>query len=134
MATEYISSSRTAVHVPTAWERKDAAIKRVLALLEQKPHSCFDISGVLKIPAATVYDYLHQLEAEGVVFAMQSLDRRGRKVWTLDKTADLEVSDRVMAEHAKRCSRVPARQMGMQRHWMDVALFGPAPATTKDHP
>ncbi|MWL55340.1 hypothetical protein GQL84_23730, partial [Escherichia coli] len=45
--------------------------------------------------------------------------------WELGRE-ELEQPECVMAPHHQGAVIVPARQVGMERHWMDVALFGPA--------
>ena len=66
------------------------------------------------------------LNSMGEVFRMDAPDEQGRKTWVLNDQAQEIAAQRAQAEHSKRACVVPARQIGMQRHWMDVALFGPA--------
>lgn len=114
-------------HTSDQVARREAAIEQVRALLAVGPMSCFDLSARLAIPARTVYGYLTHLQDMGEVYQMDALDERGRKTWALDDEAQQVATDRAVAEHARRAWIVPARQVGMHRHWMDEALFGPAP-------
>jgi len=106
--------------------RLAAAMDQVRALLAEQPLSCFDISAKLGMPAGTVYRYLCAMEEVGDVYKMAGHDGRGRKTWALDSEDHQAATDRAQAEHARRAWIVPVRQVGMTRHWMDVALFGPA--------
>jgi hypothetical protein len=103
--------------------RRDEAVEQIKLLLADQRMSALDVAGSLSVSASTAYGWLvymkdlgeaHQLDAPG-----------GRKMWALGRdpvTSEVEGVD----EHAQRAWIVPARQIGMFRHWMDVALFGPA--------
>lgn len=113
--------------------RRADAMQKVLELLTSGPMSCFDLCGELGIAAATMYDWLHDLQIEGKVYQQEGTDVRGRKMWALDSNERRAAEDRVQADHAKRCWRTTARQIGMQRDPLVAALFGPrTTATTKD--
>jgi hypothetical protein len=114
-------------HTADQIARRDAAIERLREALAEKPLSRAELAVVLGIPARTVYGYLCSLQEVGEVYQMDHTDEKGRKVWALDN-AQHAASSRGADEHQKRAWIVPARQMGMPRHWMDVALFGPAAA------
>jgi hypothetical protein len=104
--------------------RRARAIKRIHELLAEKRMSAYDLAGVLGHSSQLVYDYLRQMAELGEARRSGSYDNRRRELWDLgaEDASKLEV-------HAMRPQGaviVPAVQMGMARHWMDVALFGPA--------
>lgn len=103
--------------------RRDAAMLAIRELLADQALSSQAIAAQLGLNSCTVYGYLRQLEDEGYVCKTGHQDERGRQTWVQDDAPEKQAGD-----HARRAFVVPARQMGMQRHWMDVALFGPAPA------
>lgn len=108
--------------------RRDAAIKQIRVLLGQQPRSRYDLASIIGIPSTTVYGYLRQMEQDGEAYQTERTDACGRKLWAMEGAGQM-AKDRAETEHSKRAWVVPARQMGMQRHWMDVALFGPAHVT-----
>lgn len=102
--------------------RRAAAVDRVHQLLGERPMTAYDVAEQLGMRPRTVYGYLRQMQDEGFVRKTGQADAHGRDLWTQDASgvqAD-------MSEHGRRAWIVPARQIGMQRHWMDEALFGPA--------
>jgi predicted ArsR family transcriptional regulator len=106
--------------------RRAAAIDKIRELLAETPMTNVELAVKLNLPARTVYGYLCHLQDMGEAYQMEGTDGRGRKTWAMDDDAQQVATDRAQAEHARRAWVVPARQVGMQRHWMDVALFGPA--------
>ncbi len=117
-------------HTADQIARRDAALVRIRDLLAEKPHSRVDLAIALGIPSPTVYGYLCQLQEQDEVYQMDHKDEKGRAVWALENDAEQAGVSRAAAEHQKRAWIVPARQMGMFRHWMDVALFEPAKGAT----
>lgn len=114
-------------HTADQIARRDAALVRIRELLAEKPHSRVDLAFALGIPSGTVYGYLCQMQELDEVYQLDHTDEKGRKLWAVEGG---KAPSRGAVEHQKRAWIVPARQMGMQRHWMDVALFGPAPGAT----
>lgn len=104
--------------------RREAAMADIRELLAGQALSSRDIAQLLEMKSATVYGYLVQMQDEGYVCKTGHLDARGRQMWAQDDAPEKQAGD-----HSRRAFVVPARQMGIQRHWMDVALFGPAAAT-----
>lgn len=115
-------------HAADQAARRAEAIEQMQTMLAERPMSCFDLAASIGVPAGTVYGYLRTLEEEGEVYQLDGTDGRGRKTWAADSEAKRIATDRTQAKHERRVWVVPARQIGMQRHWMDVALFGPAQA------
>jgi len=114
-------------HTADQIARRDAAIERLRELLAEKPLSRAELAVALGMPTRTVYGYLCSLQEVGEVYQMDHKDEKGRAVWALEEDPQQAGVSRAAAEHQKRAWIVPARQIGMHRHWMDVALFGPAP-------
>jgi DNA-binding transcriptional regulator YhcF (GntR family) len=110
-------------HTETQIARREAAMKQIRELLVDEPMSSRTLAAQMDMNSATVYGYLRQLEDEGYVCKTGHQDARGRQTWMPD-----DAPKKQAGEHARRAFVAPARQVGMQRHWMDVALFGPAPA------
>lgn len=104
--------------------RREAAIKRIGELLAEKPMLVTDIALQLGMVRDTVSNYMTDMEALGLAH------RTGKRVgagmvWAAgEKPAQVERPEEEEAEPAVKS--VPAVQEGRQRHWMDVALFGPA--------
>lgn len=113
-------------HTSDQAARRAAAIEQIQTMLTERSMSCFDLSASIGIPSGTVYGYLKALEEEGDVYQLDGTDARGRRVWAADSEAKRIATDRAQAKHERRVWVAPARQIGMQRHWMDEALFGPA--------
>lgn len=114
-------------HTSDQIARRAAAIERLRKLLAEWPRSAYELAARLELPSSTVYGYLRTLQDLGEARQTTGVDARGRKLWAADEQAPAEAAEKVKAEHASRAWVVPARQVGMPRHWMDVALFGPAP-------
>lgn len=106
--------------------RRAAAIEQVRTLLAAQPLSCSDVATQLGMPSNTIYRYLCLMEEVGEVYRLEGHDGNGRKIWALDSEDHQAATDRAHAEHARRAWIVPARQVGMWRDSLDVALFGPA--------
>lgn len=110
-------------HTAEVIARRDEAVEQIKVMLAEQRMPALEVAAQLGVPMGTAYGWLtymkdlgeaHQVDAPG-----------GRKLWAPGRdpvTSEVEGVD----EHAKRAWIVPARQVGMFRHWMDVALFGPA--------
>jgi hypothetical protein len=103
--------------------RRDEALEQIRLMLTDQRMSALDVATALAEPAPTVYGWLVYMRDLGE--AHQVAAPGGRKLWVLGRdpvTSEIEGVD----ENAQRAWIVPARQVGMFRHWMDVAFFGPA--------
>lgn len=69
----------------------------------------------------TAGSYLRHLHRDLRIIRKGERRGDGKQEWVLGEDFNLPPID---DERAQRT--VPARQIGMWRHWMDVALFGPA--------
>jgi hypothetical protein len=106
--------------------RREAAIQKIRDVLTKRPMTAIELAVYIDLPTRTVYGYLARLQDLGEAYQMDGTDERGRKTWAMDDDAQKIAADRAANEHSKRAWITPARQMGMKRHWMDEALFGPA--------
>lgn len=107
--------------------RRDAACVRIRELLAEQPTSVGAIAAALGLNTGTEHGYLCFLAELGEV-RRAGVPGARRPLWELgvEHAAKLEA-------HALRPQGVvivPAVQMGMARHWRDVALFGPAHGPT----
>lgn len=93
-------------------------------LAEHKQMTRGQIADELGVHRHTLVMYLRYLREDGIVRRNGYL--KGAPLWELgEETAPPKRQPRV-EEMQQRQASVPARQVGMFRHWMDVALFGPA--------
>lgn len=101
-----------------------ACLARIKELLTTGPMSAGDLVAQLLVTRSTAFGYIR---------FMHKMDRTIRTVagtegraalWTLGEDPTLPDIDQVIDGEVRRM--VPARQIGVARHWMDVALFGPA--------
>jgi hypothetical protein len=104
-------------------------LANIQALLAVEPLTAAELADQLVIPRATVFGYLRVLHKnERVVLPL--IETRDRAVlWALG--TDLTLPPPAEASEqgfVPKRPRVKATQIGMHRHWMDVALFGPANA------
>lgn len=112
-------------HTSETIARREAGIEQIRAMLAEQRMSVFDVAAQLGVSDSTAYGWLTYLKDLGE--AHQEDAPGGRKLWVFGRdpvTSEVEGCD----DDAPRAWIVPARQVGMQRHWMDVALFGPAQA------
>lgn len=112
-------------HTADAIARRDAAIEQIRTMLTEKRMSALDVAAQLGVSTSTAYGWLMYMKDLAEVHQVDEPDHRGRKLWVLGRdplTSGIEGID----DDAPRAWIVPARQVGMFRHWMDEALFGPA--------
>lgn len=105
--------------------RRDAGLEQIRELLAEKPMSAGDLAAQLGVSMHTAYGWLVYMRDLGDAHQVDMPDHRGRKLWALGRdpvTSGIEGVD----DDAPKAWIAPARQIGMFRHWMDVALFGPA--------
>lgn len=82
------------------------------------------ISDELDLHKHSTFVYLHQMREDGIVRRNGYL--HGAPLWELGEDTEPVRTKSPVLEMCERQVVIPARQIGMQRHWMDVALFGPA--------
>jgi DNA-binding IclR family transcriptional regulator len=102
---------------------REKAMKRIRELLAVGPISVGPIAADLGLSGPTVYSYLCDMAEDGITRRVG--DPFGhRPKWELGQECAARLQANGMRPHGAIV--VPAVQVGMQRHWMDVALFGPA--------
>lgn len=109
--------------------RREAACARILELLEDGPMAAAVLSEQIGVLKTTTYSYLRYMSIDlRSVHRTSQLDEQRRETWALGEDLNLPTREEMMdASFAQRQRTVPAKQVGMERHWLDVALFG-APA------
>jgi DNA-binding transcriptional regulator YhcF (GntR family) len=105
----------------TRTAQRAAGMQKVHAQLAGQELSSSAIAAQLGLNTSTVYGYLRQLEEEGYVRKTGAQDAGGRQTWAQDNA-----TRKMDNNHASRARITPARQIGMRRHWLVEALFGPA--------
>jgi DeoR/GlpR family transcriptional regulator of sugar metabolism len=100
------------------------AVARIRELLGKARLSVVDLARVLRINSNTVYGYLRYMAEMGEVRRSGEFDADRREKWELG--AEDPEKLHATAKRPIGAVIVPAQQVGMSRHWMDVALFGPA--------
>lgn len=87
------------------------------------------IADALGVHKKTLVVYMRRLREDGIV--RRNGYMKSAPLWELgeEKVAPKKIGKRVEDMHELR-GTVPAQQVGMSRHWMDVALFGPAQVST----
>jgi DNA-binding CsgD family transcriptional regulator len=100
------------------------AVTRILELLGKANLSVVDLARVLRINSNTVYGYLRYMAEMGEVRRSGEFDADRREKWELgaEDPGKLNVTEK----RPIGAVIVPARQVGMWRDPLDVALFGPA--------
>lgn len=104
-------------------KRADAIVKIKLLLANGRQMPVREIAYRLGLNVGTTYGYLKHMAGMGEARHV-GLKKEQRSIWALGQ----EERDEDQEAHAPRHGAVivPAQQIGMFRHWMDVALFGPA--------
>lgn len=100
--------------------------RKIFELLEARGRMPLgEIASELGLNRGTLISYLGTMRGAGIVCRDDYLD--GKPLWTLgeEEAPPKKIGKPVGELHARQAT-VPARQVGMFRHWMDVALFGPA--------
>lgn len=105
-----------------------ARIKELLAIEPMTAAQLVDVLGAeLQVVRATVFGYMRHMHKGERSIRPAGATRGRAELWELGTDLALpEEGEELDRKFARRCVTVPARQVGMQRHWMDVALFGPA--------
>lgn len=107
-----------------------ASVARIKELLADGPKTAGELAQVLaeelQVVRATVFGYLRHMH-KGERSIRTAEDPRGRAaVWILGADPALPDPDEALdRSFARRCSMVPARQVGMPRDPLVAALFGP---------
>jgi len=122
MTTKLSSAGQSTADKIAARER---ACDSILALLAKKPMTVAEIMAEVKLTDSTVCRYMAYLCEMGEVCRSEERGPFNRQIWQLGRDgAPPQSKERGNAFSGAKV--VPARQVGMQRHWMDVAFFGPA--------
>jgi hypothetical protein len=102
--------------------------KEIEVLLERRGKMALgDMAIALAVRKGTLISYLKIMRAAGIVRRDGYHD--GKPMWMLgEEVTPPKNYGKPVGELHTRQATVPARQVGMSRHWMDVALFGPAGA------
>lgn len=108
--------------------RREAAIKRIGELLAERPMLVTDVAHQLGMVRDTVSHYMTSMEELGLAHRTGKRVRTGMLWAAGEKPAAVERQAAVEEDEERAVKTVPAVQEGRKRHWMDVALFGPARA------
>ena len=100
------------------------AVTRIRELLGKSRLSVVDLARVLRINSNTVYGYLRYMAEMGEVRRSGEFDTEHREKWELGAEDPEKLN--VTEKRPIGAVVVPARQVGMWRDPLDVALFGPA--------
>ena len=130
-AKQAAPSSGRLVSISKKQEARDVAVEQITALLKQSRMTNAQVAGALGINPSTAFTYLRHMERV-LRTARKSgeLERpNGAALWELGEDPALPTAEELEdAACAPRRRVVPARQVGMWRDRLDVALFGPARA------
>jgi hypothetical protein len=105
--------------------RRDIAIERITEMLAVSPRTVIGMAAELDIPWNTVYGYMRFMQEVGDAHQTGRFDGGRRELWAAGRAKPGQEVD-VPDDNPRRAWITPARQVGMFRHWMDEALFGPA--------
>jgi hypothetical protein len=98
---------------------------KIRALLADREMFTVDIALAVGVAAREAYSLLNTMHGAGEIRSAGTRSRRLGNKWMLDLDQDTTPED-IAAEREGQVRIVNARQIGIARHWMDVALFGPA--------
>lgn len=102
-------------------------LARIKLLLAVEPLTAAELAEQLGVPRGTAFGYLRVLHKTERVVQPLAEQRARAALWALGADPSLpaptEVHERGFVPK-RPCAA--AQQIGMHRHWMDVALFGPA--------
>jgi hypothetical protein len=96
--------------------RRDAKMDQLIELLKSKRMSSVDVAEALGVSRGSAHDYLRRLDESGEAKRTGTRDQYRRELWTFGSAVEIPAGVTI----------VPARQIGMFRHWLDIAFFGPA--------
>jgi DNA-binding Lrp family transcriptional regulator len=96
--------------------QRDARLEQLLGLLAERRMSGPDIADALGVSRGSAHDYLRRLDESGEAKRTGTRDQYRRELWTFGSAVEIPAGVTI----------VPARQIGMFRHWLDIAFFGPA--------
>jgi hypothetical protein len=106
-----------------------AAVATIIQQLESGPKTAADLFPLLGCLRPTLSNYLRYMHKQLRLIHMTGEYRNRGEVWALGADPALPAADDELDKIiAVKRGIGPARQIGMFRHWMDVALFGPATA------
>lgn len=105
---------------------RERACDQIHALLAEKPRTVAEIADALKVKEGMAHRYLAYLAEMGEACRQAERGPNNRQIWQAGRDGVAKDEHRPSTAFSG-VKVVPARQVGMWRHWMDVALFGPAP-------
>lgn len=112
-------------HTIDAIARREAGIEQIRLLLAEQSMPTAQVAAPLGVSINTAYGWLTYLKDLGEAHQVEVPGGGGRKLWALGRDPVTAPSGE-LDDDDRRAWIVPARQVGMKRHWMDEALFGPA--------
>lgn len=103
---------------------RDDFCKQIRALLERKPMTVVDIAAAIGLRETTAYGYLCHMADIGEARRSSEVGIKNRQLWTLGREGNRPVKQ-MRPVLQPGVTVAPARQVGMWRDPLDVALFGP---------
>lgn len=107
---------------PAEWAaRREASIKRIAELLAKKPMTVLEVADACGLPRETARGHLAHMDMLGLAHRTGKRSALNRHYWAAGEKPDV-----VTRAGEYRTLGAPMTHVVVQRHWMDVALFGPA--------
>lgn len=104
-----------------------AAVATITEHLEEGPKTASELLLAVGCLRPTLSNYLRYMHQQLRLIHMTGTYRNRGELWALGADLSLPALDEELDQIiAVKRGVGPARQLGMWRHWMDVALFGPA--------
>jgi hypothetical protein len=107
---------------------KVQACARILVVLRSGPMTSTEVSDAINVPHSTAGTYLrHMRDKLRQIHVVTDRSKARARMWALGAPRGIVTSDGTHVKFEEVCrSSVPARQIGMWRHPLDIAFFGPA--------
>lgn len=111
-------------------------MNKILRMLKSAPASCQEIVEEFRWRRHGVTVCLKKLQELGKIQRTYTSGARWKRFEAISGAEYIKIEKTAQKPDRKECGQVAterrkftsARQIGMQRHWMDIALFGPAKA------
>jgi hypothetical protein len=119
---------------PAEWTvRREESVKRIAELLTQGRKTMREIAAACHLKRETARGHMIYMETQGLAHRTGQYAGMNQEYWEGGEGPAPGEGVPAAAERREqgfvpKRPRVPAQQVGMKRHWMDVALFGPAQA------